>query len=88
MTDLPDEFTAIDPDRGFKVKVKANKTAGGFWVYEYGFSSPRFLLADTVRALVQYGRDAERAEIDKALKVDCEVRKESATVQREGSSDL
>lgn len=64
MIDLPDEFTAIDPEKGFKVKVKANKTAGGFWVYEYGASSPRFLMADTVRALIQYGCELERKRIN------------------------
>lgn len=67
---LSDEFTATDPVTTFDIKVQRAKTGDGFWVYEYGASSPRFLMADTVRALIQYGRYLERAELEESLRVE------------------
>ena len=59
---LSDEFTATDPDTNFEIKLKKAKDCDVFWLWEYGSSSPMCLHDDTVRALIQYGRDQYKKE--------------------------
>ena len=77
---LPDEFTATDPVSLKTFDFIAKRPIAN--VQErleacYSGECWDVIFANTARALIQYGRDLERAEIEEALKVDYAVRREA-----------
>ncbi len=74
MSELPDKFEAVDPVTGTRFSLRRHKNHAEYFIVDEATSAP----ANQCRALIQYGRDLERAEIETALKVDYDARKKAA----------
>lgn len=62
MSKLPEKFTATDPVTGLPIEFKKHKNHVGYFL-----ADGRSLRANWVRALIQYGRDLERARMKNSV---------------------